>query len=120
MRGLVLAAAAVAALAVAPAASAASSYCSPSCDYCTSTQRVGGAVMLRLTTFSFSEPVRICVTGPNGRRVCKTFRPAKRGATWQVNVRWHRHFPNAGRGRYRVGFFLGRTRLGPVLDFRLR
>lgn len=110
----------VAALAAGSAASAATNYCSPSGDYCTSTAREGGAVFLRLSTFSFTGPIRICVTDPKAKRACRTFQLRKRGAMWQVKVRWHRNYPSAGPGRYRVGFFLGRTRLGPVLDFRLR
>jgi hypothetical protein len=110
----------LAALALAASASAATNYCSPSGDYCTSTQRLGGAVFLRLSTFSFMGPVRICVTDPKSKRVCRTFRLTKRGAMYQVKVRWHRNYPNTGPGRYRVAFFLGTTRLGPVLDFRIR
>ena len=120
MRLLFVAAAVLTALAVSSAASAASSYCSPTGDYCTSTTRVTGTVLLRLTTFSFQGPIRICVTAPTRRRVCKTFRLAKRGATWRTSVRWYRNFPNAGPGRYRVGFFIGPTRLGPLLDFVIR
>jgi hypothetical protein len=120
VRALLIALVLLAGLAASSSASAASNYCSPSGDYCTSTARVGGAVMLRLTTFSFSGPIRICVTDPTSKRVCKRFPLRKRSGTWQASVRWHRHFPNAGRGRYRVAFFLGSTRLGPVLDFRIR
>jgi hypothetical protein len=110
----------LAALALAASASAASSYCSPTGDYCTSTTREGGAVFLRLSTFSFIGPIKICVTDPKAKRVCRTFALRKRGTMYQVKVRWHRNFPSGGPGRYRVGFFLGRTRLGPVLDFRIR
>lgn len=110
----------LAALALAASASAASNYCSPTGDYCTSTAREGGAVFLRLSTFSFIGPIKICVTNPKSKRVCRTFQLKKRGAMYQVKVRWHRNYPSAGPGRYRVGFFLGRTRLGPILDFRIR
>jgi hypothetical protein len=117
---LALVVAATVALASASAAGAASSYCSPSGDYCTSTTRVSGAVMLRLSTFSFTGSIRICVTDPKAKRVCRTWALRKRGTMYQVAVRWHRNYPRGGPGRYRVGFFLGRTRLGPVLDFRVR
>ncbi|MGZ8667139.1 MAG: hypothetical protein ACXWZM_08515 [Solirubrobacterales bacterium] len=123
MRVVVSTVALIAALGVvAPAAakSALASYCSPTGDYCTSTARVSGAVMLRLSTFSFIGPVRICVTDPKAKRVCRTWPLQKRGAMYQVAARWHRTYPNGGPGLYRVGFFLGRTRLGPVLDFRTR
>jgi hypothetical protein len=105
---------------LAASAGAASRYCSPTGDYCTSTQRISGAVYLRLSTFSFSGPVKVCVTEPGGIRECRTFRLRRRGSTWQLNLRWRTYFPPAGPGRYRVAFFLGRTRLGPVLDFSLR
>jgi hypothetical protein len=105
---------------LAGSAGAASRYCSPTGDYCTSTTRQSGAVFLRLTTFSFSGRLRICVTDPRSRRVCRTFTLRRHGGTWQVSVRWHRRYPNGGPGRYRVEFLTGGTRLGPVLDFRLR
>jgi hypothetical protein len=109
------------ALAAASSAGAANGYCSPTGDYCTSTQRQGGAVFLQLRTFSFRGRVRICVTDPRGQRVCRNFRlrPRPQGV-YEVKIRWHRNYPNGGRGRYRVGFFLGTMRLGPALDFRLR
>lgn len=110
----------LAAFALAASATAATNYCSPTGDYCTSTAREGGAVFLRLSTFSFIGPIKICVTDPKAKRVCRTFQLRKRGAMWQVKVRWHRNYANTGPGRYRVAFFLGRTRLGPVLDFRIR
>ena len=120
MRLVVAGAAVAAALACAGSAAAATSYCSPSGDYCTSTARLGGAVFLRLSTFSFRERIRICVTDPRGRRVCRRFLPRTRPrGIYEVKVRWHRHYPNGGKGTYRVAFFLGSTRLGPVLIFRL-
>jgi hypothetical protein len=121
LRGLVLTIAVVVTLGAAASAGAANGYCSPTGDYCTSTQRQGGAVFLQLRTFSFRGTVRICVTDPRQRRLCRSFRlrPRPQGV-FEVKVRWHRNYPNGGRGRYRVGFFVGTTRLGPVLDFRLR
>ncbi len=110
----------LAVLALVASANAASSYCSPTGDYCTSAQRQSGAVYLRLSAFSNIGAIRICVTDPKRKRVCRTFALTKRGTMWQVNVRWRSRYPSAGPGRYRVGFFLGRTRLGPVLDFRIR
>ncbi len=110
----------LASLALAPSAAAKSGYCSPTGDYCTSATRAGGAVLLRLSTFAFSGSVRICVTDPKAKRVCRNFLLSKRASMWQVSVRWHRHFPNGGKGLYRVRFFTQSTQLGPVLDFRLR
>lgn len=114
---------AVAALALASAASAVTgdSYCSPSGDYCTSAARIKGAVVLQLRTFSFRGRVRICVTNPRRQRTCLRFLLRRqRAGIYQVSVKWHRHFPNAGPGVYRVRFFKGTTRLGPALTFRLR
>ena len=120
MRRLAIATALVAGLLLAPTAAAKATFCSPTGDYCTSTTRVGGAVMLRLSTFAFSGSVRICVTDPKAKRVCRAFQLRRRAGMWQVGVRWHRHFPNGGPGVYRVRFFTQSTQLGPVLDFRLR
>ncbi|MBA2360457.1 MAG: hypothetical protein H0V79_05905 [Actinobacteria bacterium] len=120
MRRFVLLTAVVASSVLAPSAAAKSNYCSPTGDYCTSTARVEGAVLIRLTTFSFSGSVRICVTDPKAKRACRIFLLRKRGSMWQLSVRWHRHFPNGGPGVYRVRFFKQSTQLGPVLDFRLR
>jgi hypothetical protein len=120
-RLIVVGLAAAAALALAGSAAALSGYCSRTGDYCTSSARQGGAVFLQLRTFSFRGQVRICVTSPALRRVCRSFPlRAKRDGVYEAKVRWHRHYPNAGPGRYRVAFFTGRTRLGPLLDFRLR
>ncbi|MDP9492514.1 MAG: hypothetical protein M3P42_10015 [Actinomycetota bacterium] len=110
----------LAVLALVASANAASSYCSPTGDYCTSTQRQSGAVYLRLSSFNNIGAIRICVTDPKKTRVCRTFALTKRGEMWQVNVRWRSRYPSAGPGRYLVGFFLGQTRLGPLLDFRIR
>jgi hypothetical protein len=110
----------LAALAVAGSAGAATSYCSPTGDYCTSAQRQSGAVYLRLSAFSNTGSIRICVTDPKSKRVCRSFAVRKRGTMYQVSVRWRSHYASAGPVRYRVGFFLGRTRLGPLLDFRIR
>jgi hypothetical protein len=117
MRTLVLAFI-LGALALTSSASAASRFCSPTGDFCTSTQRISGAVYLRLSTFSFRGPVNVCVTEPRGIRQCRTFRLRQRGSVWQLSLRWASYFSPAGPGRYRVAFFLGPTRLGPVLDFR--
>jgi hypothetical protein len=111
----VVAGAAVACLA--PAAAARVSYCSPTGDYCTSVARVQGIRYLRLTTFAFSGRVRICVRDPRGGRVCHGFRLQKAGPTYLVSIRWRRHYPVRGPGTYRVSFYLGTTRLGPVLAF---
>ncbi|HEY7707989.1 MAG TPA: hypothetical protein VH968_12555 [Gaiellaceae bacterium] len=114
-------AAVLAALAVTSSAAAASSYCSPTGDYCVSALRQSGAVFLQLRTFSFQGKVRVCVTSPQGKRTCKRFLPRPKGqGVYEVKVRWHRNFPRSGKGTYKVRFFYGTTPLGPVLTFRLR
>ncbi|HEY6837016.1 MAG TPA: hypothetical protein VI142_11290 [Gaiellaceae bacterium] len=115
---LALAAAATCALALAASGTAGTSYCSPTGDYCTSVARVHGLRYLRMSTFSFGGHVKICVRDPTAARICRRFVLRKLGQLWQVKVLWKRHYPNAGAGRYRVTFFFGATRLGPVLSFR--
>jgi hypothetical protein len=117
---LVLGAAVVAALAVPASASAQSSYCSPTGDFCTSAARVKHVRYLRLSTFSFRGQVRICVRDPRNLRTCHGYPLRKDGPLYTVAVKWKGHFPNAGPGLYRVVFFLGTTRLGPILTFTLR
>jgi cbb3-type cytochrome oxidase cytochrome c subunit len=115
---IVLATTAIALVVAAPAA-ARTTYCSPTGDYCTSVKRLSGAVYLRISTFSFRGRVRICVR--RQARVCHSYRlrPTTHGL-YEVKVRWYGNYPNQGSGTYRVGFFLGTTRLGPVLSFVLQ
>jgi hypothetical protein len=118
-RLLVLSAVAGALIAAAPAA-ARTSYCSPTGDYCTSVARLKGIRYLRFSTFSVRGLVRICVRDPTAARVCHSFRLRKAGPAYQVKVLWKRRYPNRGTGTYRVTFFIGPTRLGPVLSFTQR
>lgn len=111
---------ALAALAVAlaiPASAAAryrSSYCSPSGDYCHAARYEHGRVFLRFSTLSFSGSVRICVTTPHRKRLCKSFTLRKNSdGVYAVKVRWSRHYPLDGHGIYRVAFFAQGGQLGP-------
>jgi hypothetical protein len=102
---------------VSPAA-AKDRYCSPTGDYCTSVAKLGGVRYLRLGSFAFTGPVRICVRAPNAARVCHGFRLRRaKGGIYQVKLIWKRHYPDRGAGTYRVTFFLGPTKLGPALAF---
>lgn len=102
-------------------ASAASTYCSSTGDVCYSARRVDGVVRLRLDTFSFTGPVRVCVTPPRGARACRSFRLFRRaGGLRGMNARWSAHFPNQGAGRYRVRFLVGGTAIGPSVSFTRR
>jgi len=107
----------VAAAALAPAAAAKVTYCSPTGDYCTSVKKVQGIRLLSVRSFAFNGRVKICVRDPKGGRVCRSFRLTKQGPAYGLNIRWRRHYPARGAGTYRVSFFLGTTRLGPVLAF---
>jgi hypothetical protein len=120
VKRVAIALAVLGALATAAPAAAKTTYCSPTGDYCTSVAKVKGVRYFRLTTFSFSGRVRICVKDPTGARRCHGFRLENGGQMYSLNVLWKRHFPNRGRGTYRVSFFLGTTRLGPVLSFTQR
>lgn len=100
-------------------ASASSSYCSPTGDYCHSAVKRDGVVRIMLHTFSFRGRVRVCVTDPDRERSCKRFRlRARRDGIFGFRVRWSRHFPNGGRGTYRVRFRYGGSQLGPADRFR--
>jgi hypothetical protein len=111
----------VAAVALALATGARSAYrgkyCSPTGDYCTSATRSDGTVKLRLATFAFSGRYKLCVKPSAGGRLCKTFPLRRRSGGWVSEVRWYRHFPNAGTGLYTATWFYGKTRLGPPLTF---
>ena len=105
-------------LASAPAAQAASSYCSPSGDYCTQVKKKDGRVYLRLGTFSFRGWVRVCVRDPRGRRVCRASRLRSRRGLYRSSILWNRRYPGGGRGVYRVRWYWEGNRLGPALTFR--
>ena len=92
-------------------------YCSPTGDYCTSALRSGGAVKLRISTFSFSGRYRLCVK-PTGRaQTCKSFPLRRSGDQWVSELRWYKNFPNKGTGLYTVTWHYGGVRLGPPLTF---
>lgn len=112
------AAAALLALALPAAAPAASGYCSPTGDYCYAARHEAGVVRIRLTTFSFQDPVTVCVSHRKGR-TCHRFTPrAQKHDLFGFAIRWSRSFPNHGAGTYRVRFALGGSALGPGVSFR--
>jgi hypothetical protein len=108
----------VGALFMAVSTQAGTTYCSPTGDFCTSAARINGVRYLRLSTFSFRGLVKVCVRDPSAARICHSFRLRKVGPVYQVKVLWKQHYPNRGAGVYRVTFFYGPTRVGPVLRFR--
>jgi hypothetical protein len=117
VKRLLLVALVLGAAVLAPTAAAKVTYCSPTGDYCTSVAKVKGVRYLSVRSFAFNGRVKICVRDPKGGRVCHSFRLTKSGPAYGLNIRWARHYPNRGAGTYRVSFFLGTQRLGPVLAF---
>ena len=77
---------------------------------------------LRITLMArYFRRYRLCVTAPDGERACKRFRVRElSNGLWEGNVRWARHFPNRGHGRYRVRWFAQGRALGPAVAFRRR
>lgn len=101
------------------AAAASSSYCSETGDYCYRAAKVRGSWRISLSTFSFQGRVRTCVTAPDATRTCRRFRVREgKYGIYSFDVRWSKHFPNRGRGRYRVAFFVQGNRIGPGVSFR--
>ena len=111
-------AAALVAATAAPA-SAASVYCSPSGDLCYGAF-AKPPVKLRITLMAqYFKRYRLCVTGPDGERDCKRFRVRQvNNGLWEGRVRWARHFPNRGHGRYKARWFALGNALGPAVTFR--
>lgn len=116
----VLAIALTAVLAAAAPAPAATSFCSPSGDYCLGAVKRGGVRWLMLSTFSFSGRVQVCVTTPTDRRQCQRFRLRRSGDLWTMKARWSRHFANDGPGAYTVRFRYGGVTLGEPVRFPVR
>ena len=111
------------ALALPASAHAASSYCSPSGDFCYSAKKRDGVVRLALGTFSFRGTVDVCVTAPDEAHSCKGFRLRERRGLLEVDARWSAHFPRKGPGTYRVTFAarqVGTEAFRPSVMFRLR
>ena len=119
---LLIPALAAAALAITAApAHAASGYCSPSGDQCYSAKTIKGAVHLLYGTFSFRGRIEACVTPPRGSATCKSFRlREEKGGIHAIDVKWSAHFPNRGKGTYRVRYRLDGSALGPAVTFRRR
>jgi hypothetical protein len=115
---LVLVFALLAGLALATHAAARSAFCSPSGDLCTAAVTQGADAILRIDTFAHRGRYGLCVTAPDRSRVCKRFRlrPA-RGGLFRSRVLWSGHYPDKGRGIYRVRWQQFGANLGPRLSF---
>ncbi len=105
------------------AAEAATSYCSPeSGDFCIGAAKRNGVRYISMTSFAHRGLVRVCIT-KGASRDCRRFRLRRlpdAAGLYEFRVRWSRHFPNHGPGRYLVRFGQAGFRIGPTLDFRVR
>jgi hypothetical protein len=65
---------------------------------------------------------RLCVTGPDGLRSCKTFRMRETpSGFYEGKVKWRRHFPDSGPGPYTVVWkHTSGGRIGMKLGFHVR
>jgi len=100
-------------------AEARSAYCSESGDVCYGAAKRGSAVSLDLTLAAkYFRTFRVCVTPPRGRSSCERFGVRRSGSVYGREVSWNRHFPNRGRGTYRVSWHGPDGRLGPSVSFR--
>jgi hypothetical protein len=101
------------------AASERSTYCSVSGDVCYGVV-TAAPVRLRITLAAkYFDRFRLCVTGPDGRRDCRSFAVRSEAhGLFGATVRWSRSFPNRGHGTYRVRWLDGAQPLGPPVSFR--
>ena len=108
------------ALAFPAPAAARGSFCTESGDTCITVQRRGSDVLLRVATSpAAGSSYRLCVRAPDDASRCRRFALRERGEQAVSTVRWTLHFPNRGRGAYRVRWDLGGGFL-PALTFRRR
>ena len=111
------------ALALPAPAAARSSFCTQG-DTCIAVSRRDGVIRLAIGTSPLAGPrYRLCVTAPDKSRKCKRFRlvAGGDGTIAGSSVRWSRHFPRKGPGKYFARWALGDgSQFLPALDFRLR
>jgi len=113
----------LAALLLPAPAAARSSFCTGG-DTCIAVTRRDGVVRLAIGTSPLAgRRYRLCVTAPDKSRTCRRFRLVVSGGGEIAgsSVRWSRHFPRKGAGKYVVRWALGGgSDFLPALDFRLR
>lgn len=64
---------------------------------------------------------RVCVTAPDDTKVCRRFRLVEAMGVAYDDVVWREHFPNKGRGAYKVVWRkLNGNRIGVPLGFHVR
>jgi hypothetical protein len=96
-----------------------SRFCAQSGDYCTETiKSARDRIFLELRSVSFNGRYTLCVTPPEGTRVCRFFTLRRSGDRFISHVGWAANFPDGGDGRYEVVWRLGPDQLGPALGFR--
>jgi len=106
----------------APAA-ARSRFCTQG-DTCIAVSRRDGVIRLAIGTSPLAgRRYRLCVTAPDKSRTCRRFRliAGPVDGIAGSSVRWSRHFPRKGPGKYFARWALGDgSKFLPALDFRLR
>ena len=111
------------ALALPAPAAARSSFCTQG-DTCIAVSKRDGVIRLAIGTSPLAGPhYRLCVTAPDKSRKCKRLRlvAGGDGTIAGSSVRWSRHFPRKGPGKYFARWALGDgSQFLPALDFRLR
>ena len=79
-------------------AGAASSFCSPSGDFCIRIARDGGSPVFSIGTFAHRGRYTLCVTAPDSSRVCKrSLLTPEVHDLFGSHVRWSRQFPTRAR-----------------------
>jgi len=113
----------LAALVLPASAAARSRFCTGG-DTCIAVTKRDGVIRLAIGTSPLAgRRYRLCVTAPDRSRTCRRFRLVVSGGGEIAgsSVRWSRHFPRKGRGKYFARWALGGgSNFLPALDFRLR
>lgn len=123
LNGSVIAVVVAAALVLPASAAARSRYCTAG-DTCIAVSKRNSVTRLDIGTSPLAgRRYRLCVTAPDRSRTCRRFRLVANedGTIAGSSVRWDRHFPTKGPGKYFARWALGDgSRFLPALDFRIR
>jgi len=95
------------------------SYCSPTGDFCQGIYREDGRLRARLTTFSFTGKIQLCLRGTDSSssRDCKKFVLRDNEDLFLSSVALAKHFDISAPGRYAVSWRYRGTRIGETLHF---
>ena len=102
-----------------PTAGLASSYCTPTGDFCQFAGLSNGRITLEMRTFSLRGRVTTCVRSPLRRTVCRSFALRLVRGLYTARAYWSAHYPRQGAGIYTVTWSQGGQRFGRPLTFRL-